>query len=355
MRAVVSGGVDHSSGGVRPSTAQEQQRLLLSGVPHLTAASAAEAAGVSLELLHTFWRAMGFPNVGPDEAIFADIDVQALRSATDLVEAGVVDAQTLVALLRAHSHSADRLGLWQVEAYVDDVARRLGLDDTSARLILLDRIGEMVDPLESFMRYAWRRHLAALLGRIDAAVATRGAERADDELPLERAIGFVDVVAYTTRTAHLGARALATLVQGFEFAARDVVTTAGARVVKTLGDAVMFVADDLPTCVDVALDLVRALDDAPVPLPVRGAVTWGRILSRSGDVFGPVVNLASRLADVAAEGEILLDSSTAAELEVVSGIEAYRLKDLPVIDVDGMGRVRPVRVGRPDGSARVHD
>src|SRR5699024_11714367 len=96
-----------------------------------------------------------------------------------------------------------------------------------------------------------------------------------------------------TRSADLTPRGLATLVQRFESAARDEVARYGGRVVKTIGDAVLFVADDLPAGARVATSLVQVMADQD--LPVRGAVVWGRLLSRSGELFGPVVNLSSWL------------------------------------------------------------
>src|SRR5699024_7141105 len=129
-------------------------------------------------------------------------------------------------------------------------------------------------------------------------------------LPLLRALGYIDMVSFTSSSASLGSQALAELVQGFEFAARDVITSHGARVVKTIGDAVLWVADDLPTAAVVAVELVRVIHSRPELLPVRGSLVWGRVISRSGDVFGPVVNLASRLVDVALPGTVVMDPKT---------------------------------------------
>ena len=134
------------------------------------------------------------------------------------------------------------------------------------------------------------------------------------------------------------------MVQGFESAARDEVARYGGRVVKTIGDAVLFVADDLPAGARVATSLVQVMADQD--LPVRGAVVWGRLLSRSGDVFGPVVNLASRLTDLAAPNTILMDDVSAAVLDNLPAGQEFTFVHETPAQVQGLGEVRPVEVHR---------
>src|SRR5690606_17342944 len=165
----------------------------------------------------------------------------------------------------------------------------------------------------------------------------------DDELPLVRAIGFADMVAFTTRTADLGAHDLAAFVQRFEGEARDAVTSAGGRVVKTIGDAVLFVADDIETGAEVALGLAERLGPSTGTAPVRVAFVWGRVLSRFGDVFGPIVNVAARLTDQAEPGTVLLDPETA---EAVRELGRYALTPLSRREIPGVGPMAPVRLRR---------
>ncbi|MFC4554122.1 adenylate/guanylate cyclase domain-containing protein [Georgenia faecalis] len=341
--------------GVTParSTVAEHQRTLIGGDPALTMVELAERAAVPVEAARTFWRAMGFPDVADDVPTFTDRDVAALRAIAVLVEDGTIDLTTAVSLVRAQSHTADRLALWQTEALVEDAARRLHLDDTSARLVVLDRMAAVGAVLEDQIVYAWRRQLASLAARIESEVSHRPDDGVDaDALPLPRALGFADMVSFTTRSASLGSQALARLVQGFEFAVRDVITSHGARVVKTIGDAVLFVADDLPTAAEVAVDLIAAIDARPDLLPVRASLVWGRVVSRSGDVFGPTVNLASRLVDVAAPGTVLMDAASADAL--VTGPKGSRFvcTPRPEADMPGIGTVRLAELRRAEPGRR---
>lgn len=153
-------------------------------------------------------------------------------------------------------------------------------------------------------------------------------------------------MSYTSRSARLGPAQLAELVSAFEERARDVVTEVGGRVVKTLGDGVLFVADDLATGVVAALDLRDAYGDQDVPFEVHGGLTWGRVLARSGDVFGAPVNLASRLADQAGARELLTDSVTWAVM-VGAGMNAVvDGQELARTELAGIGPVDPIRLER---------
>lgn len=312
----------------------------------------AERAGTSVTFARKFWRAMGFPNVTDEEANFNDDDVAALNSWVRVLASDMVDETTVLSLLRAQSYTMDRLALWQAEAMVEDLQRRRGLDDTNARRYLLEHL----DSYESFVAdqitYAWRRHMVGLAERTDAEVHARRDDESPDGLPLPRALGFVDMVSFTSTSRQLGSRGLAELVQGFEFTARDVITSNGARVVKMVGDAVLYIADDVLTGARVALALIEAVRGNPVLLPVRASLIWGRVVSRSGDVFGPAVNLASRLIGIAPPEALYTDESTAALLAKNRHAADFLEIAHDPVALQGIGEVVPIELRWATPSAR---
>lgn len=317
-----------------------------------TLAELAEFAGVSIETARIFWRTLGFPQPGEDDKLFTTADVTALRQAAAWVEEGQLDQRGAISLGRSIAHTSERLVLWQVEAIVDDVARRLSVDDTAARMMALQRIGDFREALETQLVYAWRRHLDALLERTASEVEeARSSSVSPRALPLVRTIGFADLTSSTEYLVQLSAAELASFVQRFESIARDVVSTAGARVVKTIGDAVLFVADTPEIGAEVALTLSRAIKNAGDVPPVRIGMVWGRLLSRFGDVFGPPVNLAARLTDIAEPGTILVDQATADELIKVkqNAGKDFVLETLPEREIRGIGTLTPVRLSQRDG------
>ncbi|SPT53276.1 pH-sensitive adenylate cyclase Rv1264 [Actinomyces bovis] len=323
------------------------QEALLGGKPIYDLEAFAQQAGVELSSAERFWRAMGFADTNPGEVLFTDQDVQALKGVTQMINDRRVSSATLNELLRAQSYTMDRLVLWQLEAFVSEVSRRLQLDDSTARLLCLEHAEEAIEPLLQQVTYAWKRHLAALLCRTADEVARRSQEEVGRNLyPLTRSLGFVDIVSFTKRAQSMNVSDLTNMLNDFESTARDVVTSRGARVVKTIGDAVMYIADDLPTAADVVTALVDELQAGPDMLLVRASLVNGRVVSRSGDVFGPTVNLASRLVDTAAPGGIRMDEATALALVNGPAGARYRVRPCHEVVVRGLGQIVPWELER---------
>ena len=327
------------------TTLAGHEYLLLGEVPSLTLTEVAQRAGTSVEVAQKFWRAMGFADVQPDEVHFTEQDVAALEDTMALLDEtsdSSLASASVLELLRAQSYTMDRLVLWELETFVTDLSERLGLDDTSARLVALDRIDGLVELLSRQLTYVWRRHMVSILGRTDAEVSTRGREDTGPDLyPLIRSLGFVDIVSFTQRAQGMSKAALTHMLEGFENTARDVITSRGARVVKTIGDAVMYISDDLLIAADVVTALVEELQKGPDAIRVRASLVEGRVISRSGDVFGPTVNLASRLVDAAEPGGIRLDESTA--MAILRSPEAgrYRVGQCHEVVAKGLGQIVP--------------
>jgi adenylate cyclase len=323
------------------STVSALDDQLLGGTRAWTMRQVAADLAVELDLVRRYWQTLGLPRADADDHVLTADDAVALGHVLELMRDHGLEMSTVITLTRALGHTADRLALWEVEALVEDMARRYELDDVSARLLVLDRLSELAPLLEAQLVYSWRRHLAAVAGRFAAEFAELRAPQTADRhaLPLPRAVGFADMVSFTRVSAGLDYTDLSAFVQRFETAARDVVSAAGGRVVKTIGDAVLFVADDVATGADVALGLARAIGSEGITPPVRVSMVWGRVLSRFGDVFGPPVNLAARLADEARPSTVLVDETTADHL---AGDPRYVLVRQQPREVQGLGAVAPV-------------
>ncbi len=321
-----------------PTTVEKHVARLLGGTAIYSLAEVAVEVGIAPEVVNRFWRAMGFPVINnPDEKIFTQYDVDVLREHVRMIEMGLADQDTLNSLIRAQSHLSDRMVLWQHEALVAEFEGRFEIGEVDARHMLLERIEEYEDFLVYQMKYAWRRHMAALLRRSETELATNMGH-VEGKMPLQRALGFVDLVSFTHRSGELSPHALVDFIQTFEFTCRDVISTHGARVVKMVGDAVLYIADTLEIGITVVNGIVEALRANPYMPDVRASLVWGGVVSRFGDVFGPTVNLASRLCSVAPVNGILVDHETAHELQVLDA-KRYLVSDYEIPELQGIGKI----------------
>ncbi|CAA9319476.1 MAG: Adenylate cyclase [uncultured Nocardioidaceae bacterium] len=309
------------------------EQLILGEQPHLTSSEVASGAQMSLAEAQRLWRALGFPDAGASTAAFGEADRRALLSVKHAVEGGAIDWETAVRLIRALGNTMARLANWQVSTLAELVERRH--EAGNSRLDSARRLSQTVAPtFEQLVVYAWRRHLAAAVARVE----TLGAAE-EDLLTTSQTVGFADLVSFSRLTNAMDDDTLATLVETFETRCTDLVTAAGARAVKSLGDSVLFVSDDPEAAVQVALDIVDVIGGDDSLPDVRVGVASGWVLSHLGDVFGPPVNLASRLTTVARRNRVMIDEATAALLP-----DTYETRRLPSRPVRGFGPLEPVTV-----------
>jgi adenylate cyclase len=317
--------------------AAELDRLLLGDRRRYTRTQVAQLSGMPPDRFRRLWHALGFSEAAEDDVVFTDDDVDALYTLSDLVDAGFVAPGTEASFARALAQPLARLADWQTSLLTGALARdRAGRSDEPGAT--LGDVPPTADALLSLLRkvqdYVWRRHLAAAVERAPTA-PTGGEER-------ELAVGFADLVGYTTRTRGMSGAELAVMVEDFEATAAEVVARGGGRVVKTVGDGVLFTAADPAAAAEIGLSLPERWGAVDRP-PLRVGLAHGRVLTRLGDVYSSVVNLASRLTTVARAGSVLVDRELAARLRQHPG---YRIEPLQRRSVRGFDDLQPWLVSR---------
>ena len=113
--------------------------------------------------------------------------------------------------------------------------------------------------------------------------------------------------------------------------------------VKTVGDEVLFVVDDPRDAAEIAVLLTEPGRRGQGLPALRVGLAEGRVLSRFGDVYGPVVNLAARLTSLARPGTALVDRELAAALRGAGG---YRLQARRPSAVRGYHHLRSWSISR---------
>ena len=358
---------DQESPAVQPAPPQERrispkelEAMLLGGERTLKRREVAAGVGLSLYSARKLWRALGMPNFTDDDLAFTQADLEHLKVMPRLVREGVLTEDAAISVTRAIGQMTDRMVVWQVEALIEDMVSTEGLSDAEARRALIDRIPELIGPLEEMLVYSWRRQLTAGVQRL-ALRAQAGLERSaegrdgsedDAPLPLARAVGFADLVSYTSLSRRMNEKTLAQLVQRFENRCAEIISVGGGRLVKTIGDEVLYIAETPVAGAQIALALAREFAEDEILPECRVAMVWGRVLSRLGDIYGPTVNLAARLTAIAEPGQVLIDDITA---KALGEDERFVLDPQAPQLVRGFGEIHPVALRPGTGPGIVLD
>lgn len=325
--------------GVRSDHQDASDRLdmaILGERPRHTAMDVASETGITIDQARRLWRALGFPEFATETA-FMDADIEAVGRLMSFVDAGAVDFDMAVNLTRGVGQTMARLADWEVSTLVHRVEElESGEEATGSRVkSALRLITEVNPPFEQLLVYSWRRHLAAAVARIEASGA-----KDEDLHTIDVTVGFADIVSFTSLSNEMDRDALGDLVELFESRCHDVISRYGGRIIKSLGDSVLFVIDDAADGVLIAEGIITLIGrDAKMP-DVRVGLASGPVVQRLGDVFGPPVNMAARLTQVARRNRVIVDQNTAALLPP----EEWEVRSLTARPVRGFGLVEPVTV-----------
>lgn len=304
----------------------------LLGDPELTSSDVALRAGVELEQARRLWRALGFPPVADDTRMFTQADVAILQAAQRLVDEKILEPAVLLQLTRATGQSLARLADAQVSTTGGGLDKK-GMAGGAAAIatVITQALSEQVPRFEMFLMYVWRRHLVASLLHLlsESTMVTDSGH--------EQVVGFADLVGFTAMSQSLDSEALTTVVDHFESLAYAEIPERGGRVVKMIGDAVLFSVDQPALAAEIALGLIEhSHADAILP-EIRLGLAWGPTVSFGGDLFGPTVNLASRLVDLARPGTVLVSDDLGQRLQ---DQPAFLLRRKHRQSLKGIGRVR---------------
>ncbi len=268
---------------------------------------------------------------------FTEGDVAALVKVEELSRTGILDEEIVLRMVRAFGQTMARLAKWQIDILVGTFTDPLEPPSPETVRLILEHAETHIADLEPLLVHAWRRQLAAAGTR---ALSLQGS---DETGRVPAAVGFADLVSFTQTSRELDERGLATLVERFEETASDIVAEHGGRLVKTLGDEVLFTAETPRLGAEIGLRVAEAVRTDPGIPDVRVGLAYGPVLPLMGDVFGTTVNRASRLTAMARPGTALTDAELAAELRED---DAYELARIPRRRVRGLGVVQPYALRR---------
>ncbi len=281
--------------------------LQWSGRPVYSLRTAAESLGVPVEDVAHAWSSLGLTVTDLDEPVLSEVDVDGLAGWVTM-KAGVGDEAALgwLRVLGATMARLAEAGSTVVRVGQPDIQMTHTQDElTTARAYravaeLIPRLGVLVDAV-------FRHHIASARMYFEDVIR-------DSTASVMCGVGFADLSGFTALTQRLTPVELSVLLDEFSTAVADVVHTDGGRVVKFIGDEVMWVTSTPEVLVRVAVDLVEHPRANEAGLQVRAGLGYGQVLAMGGDYFGTAVNLAARLVAAAAPGQILAASDVRDEL-----------------------------------------
>jgi adenylate cyclase len=331
-------------------TAVAEDRLALLPVDRVlgglyTATEIEERTGLPARVLLRLRRILGLPEAAADDRVFGDEDIAMAQSTRRFLEIGLSE-QAIAEITRVLGEAMARLAATTAAAFVE-AFMKAGDSEHDVAMRFAGLAEEMTPALHPVLIAAYNAHLreAVRRGMISRAEREQGTFAGAQELT----VCFADLVGFTRLGNEIDAQELGTVAGRLAELAGEV-TEPPVRLVKTIGDAAMFVSPDPAALVSVALSLIHGVEEAGLP-PARAGVAMGPTLQRAGDYYGHPVNLASRVTGVARPGSVLCTKEvrdSAPERFEWSAAGKHRLK--------GVSEAVPLfRARERDEEAKGHD
>lgn len=287
---------------IRRAVAEERLALLpvdrVLGGSH-TAAEIQAQTGLSADTMILMRRLLGLPTPAADDRVFSDRDIDAARSAQRFLDAGFRE-EAVAEITRVLGEGMGRLAATITAAFAETFLRPG--DSEEAVAARFETMAQELTPVfEPVLVAAFTAQLRDSVGR--AMLGRAELEAGDVTGAQDVAVAFADLVGFTRLGGQVELRELGSVAGRLAELASGVVSPP-VRLIKTIGDAAMFVSPDPGPLVAVALELVAAVEAAGLP-SLRAGVAVGPAVVRAGDYFGNSVNLASRVTGVARPGSVL--------------------------------------------------
>ncbi|OBA80430.1 hypothetical protein A9W99_17360 [Mycobacterium sp. 1164966.3] len=272
--------------------------LSWSGRPIYTFETAAEQLGVAPEEVAHAWALLGLTVASPDIPALSQADVDALT--TWVAIKSVLGEDGAFGMLRVLGATMSRLAEAEstvIRAGTPDIQMTHTHDELAtaqayrAVAEFVPRIGALIDVVHRHHLISARTHFEGVLRDTTASVVC--------------GVGFADLSGFTALTQALAPAELSYLLNEFAGTVSEVVHADGGRVVKFIGDEVMWVCGSPERLAQAAVDLVDHPRGREEGLQVRAGLAYGTVLAINGDYFGSPVNLAARLVAAAAPCQIL--------------------------------------------------
>jgi adenylate cyclase len=310
----------------------------------VTFAQFAERSGVPLELLMLIREAAGSPAPLPGDRI-RDEELP-IAEMIELAANANFRLAALQQMMRVQADGLRRIAeteasMWQSEVIGPAVAAGkrpdeiLGVEFGDRMSVLLERAVLGMYHLQQSQ--AWG---ADIIEGLEFSLAAAGLHSRLEHPP---AMCFLDITGYTRLTQERGDAAAASLADQLGRLVQRISVRHGGRPVKWLGDGVMFHFPNPGPGVAAALDMVSEVAEAGLP-PAHVGLHAGPVIFQEGDYYGQTVNVASRIAEYARPGEVIVSQAV---VDASSGSDVA-FREIGPVELKGVaGAVRLHAASRP--------
>jgi adenylate cyclase len=297
-------------------------------------AEVSEQTGLEPALIQRIWTTIGLPQSDAEE--FSDEDVQALHYVASVLDAGF-PLVAFLQLTRVYGQTISQIADAETRLfhiYVHEPLMREGvpgLEMAEEMEHLARDLLPLASPIMDFIHRRFLQHFVEqdVVGHMEVDLGDE-----DGELGRVRvALAFCDLAGYTRYTEEEGEEEALSFVERFIEAVTETLPD-DARVVKTIGDEVMIVGQDVQALVDWAVGFQRLFDERPAP---RIGINQGPVIYRDGDYFGRDVNLTSRVVARARGGEVLVTDSV---VEAVGDSDYLAFEGIGTVKLKGFDEPR---------------
>jgi adenylate cyclase len=302
--------------------------------PRRTIQEAAELTGLEPALVERFWVSIGLPASGLED--LTDEDVEALHYVSAVLDAGF-PLVAFLQLCRVYGQALSQIADAEVRLfhlYVHEPLMREGVPGLEMAEEMQELARDLLPFASPTMDYVHQRFLHHFVEQ--DVVGHMESELEDEDIDLGRirvAIAFADLAGYTRFTEEEGEEEALSSVERFVEGVTNTLPE-DARVVKTIGDEVMVVGQDVGALVDWAVGFTSLFDERPEP---RIGVHLGTTLYRDGDYFGRDVNLTSRVVARARGGEVLVSDTV---VDAVRGSSHLSFEPIGQVKLKGFDEPR---------------
>jgi adenylate cyclase len=290
-----------------------------------TLREASTETGLEEALIERFWNSLGLTPAAL-EAI-GDEDLEALRYVASVLDSGF-PLVAFLQLCRVYGQALSQIADAEVRLfhlYVHELQMAEEMESLARDLL------PIASPLMDYTHRRFLQHFVAqdVVGHMEDELEENDIEQGRVRV----AIAFADLAGYTRFTEEEGEEEALSSVERFVEGVTNTLPD-DARVVKTIGDEVMVVGNDIQALVDWAVGFVGLFEERPEP---RIGIHWGTTLYRDGDYFGREVNLASRVVARARGAEVLVTDSV---VEAVRGSSHLSFEGIGQVKLKGFDQPR---------------